>query len=175
MADNWKRPESVARGEPERSGVRQDLPAASSAGGAGWSTSGSRPRRPQESEPAEDPATARRYVEAVLDRYLWLPGTPRVASRHDRRCAQTLFERGVPLEVVNAALLLATTRRTFRTGDALPPVRALHYFLPVIDELQEPELRKPRCDLGYIRHLEHKLEPLAAAKTRPPGGWQLQR
>jgi hypothetical protein len=69
------------------------------------------------------------YVEAVLDRYLWLPGTPMRASRQDRRLARGLYERGVPLAVVQAALLLGAARRTFRPPDALPlpPIRTLHY------------------------------------------------
>jgi len=39
----------------------------------------------------------RGYVRAVLGRYLWLPDTPSQTSRHDRRLAATLYERGVPL------------------------------------------------------------------------------
>src|SRR5262249_23288421 len=73
------------------------------------------------------------FVRAVLDYYLWLPGTATVVSRHDQACARALFRRGVPLEVVKGAMVVAVTRRTFRRGDPLPRVRALHFFLPVID------------------------------------------
>lgn len=135
--------------------------AASSAAEAESSGCGYRPLRPKESEPARDVA-ARRYVQAVLERYLWLPGTPRVTSRHDRRCAQALFRQGVPLDVVHAALMIAVARRTFRQGEPLPQVRALHYFLPVVQDLQESP-----CDPGYLRYLEQKLRPLAAQKARP--------
>lgn len=165
MTDNWKHLEAVVIGETEGGRVWQGLPAASSAAGAEWSTSGSRALRPQESEPSQDAVTARQYVQVVLERYLWLPGTPRVTSRHDRRCAQMLFQRRVPLEHVNAALLLGTARRTFRAGDPLPPVRALHYFLPVIEDLQPSD-----CDPGYVQYLERKLRPLAAAKQNESGG-----
>ena len=143
--------------------------AASSAGEPGSSASGSRPLRPKESEPTEA-AAARSYVRAVLERYLWLPETPRVTSRHDRRCAEMLFRRGVPFEVVNVAFLLATARRTFRAGDALPPVRALHFFLPIIEELQEPGVWRSAGDPSYIRYLEEKLRPLAAARQKTSGG-----
>lgn len=99
------------------------------------------------------------YVQAVLDCYLWLPGTSGVTSRHDRRCARVLYTRGVPFELVKAAMLTAVARRTFRRGDPLPRIRALHFFLPVIDELLEVGI-----DVGYVQYLEFKLQPLAAQK-----------
>ena len=58
-------------------------------------------------------------------------------------------------------MAVAVERRTFRRGDPLPRVRALHFFLPVIDELLDVP-----CEPRYARYLEDKLRPLAAA--RPP-------
>ena len=75
-------------------------------------------------------------------------------------CARALFRRGVPLDVVKSAMAVAVARRTFRQGHPLPRVRALHFFLPVIDELLEVP-----CEPGYARYLEQKLGPLAAAKA----------
>jgi hypothetical protein len=76
-----------------------------------------------------------------------------------------LFEQGVPLQVVNAALTVAVARRTFRGGEPLPGVRALHYFLPVIEEVQQSGgLHAPLCDASYLAYLERKLRPLAAAR-----------
>jgi hypothetical protein len=100
------------------------------------------------------------FVRAVLDYYLWLPGTSTAVSRHDRACARTLFRRGVPLEVVRGAMAVAVARRSFRQGPPLPRVRALHFFLPVIEELLEVP-----CEPGYARYLEQKLRPLAAEKA----------
>jgi hypothetical protein len=102
------------------------------------------------------------YVEAVLDRYLWLPGTPTRISRHDRQLARTLYERGVPLPALRAALTLGAARRAFRSQDApkLPPIRTLHYFLPVLEEILELP-----PDEGYLEYLEAKLVPLADAKA----------
>jgi hypothetical protein len=105
---------------------------------------------------------SREYVRAVLDFYLRLPGTPRVTSRHDRRCAQRLFERGVPLAVVRAAMVLAVARRSFRTGDPLPQIRAVAYFGPAVEEILELP-----PDPGYVRYLQDKLRPLADSKTAP--------
>ncbi len=77
------------------------------------------------------------YVRAVLIAYHALPDTPRRTSRHDRLLAASLAVRGVPLDTVNAAFLLATARRTFRSENAVPlgPIRSLAYFLPVLDEV----------------------------------------
>lgn len=103
---------------------------------------------------------AQEYVRAVLEYYLWLPGTSSVVSRHDRRCVQALYRRGIALHVVKAAMALAVARRTFRRGDPLPRIRAVHYFLPIVEEvIQFP------CDPGYVRYLEDHLRPLAEAKS----------
>jgi hypothetical protein len=106
------------------------------------------------------------YVDAILDHYLWLPGTPARASRHDRRLARTLYERGVTLRAIRAALVLGAARRVLRSKDApaLPPIRTLHYFLPLLEEIIE----LPPDD-GYVEYLEAKLAPLADAKTERSG------
>jgi hypothetical protein len=103
-------------------------------------------------------------VRAVLGRYLWLPDTPNQTSRNDRRLATMLFERGVPLLMIEAALLLAATRRALREPwfAPLPRVRSLHYFLPVIAEV----LENPRDpDLEYLTCLLRRLRPLADVKA----------
>ena len=104
------------------------------------------------------------YLELVLATYTSLPGTPARPSRQDRRLARELCRRAVPLRSVRAALLLAAARRTLRSGPPLPPVRTLHYFLPVIDEL----LGEPP-DPAYVEYLAAKLKPFASQKTALPG------
>lgn len=128
--------------------------AASSVGDGASSSFGSAGASPRVSEPS-DP-TERHYVQGLLDSYRRLPGTPRVTSRCDRKCAQALFRRGVPLGVVQGAMVVAVARRTFRRGDPLPRIRALHFFLPVVEELLEVP-----CDPGYVQYLKSKLEALA--------------
>ena len=95
------------------------------------------------------------YVTAVLDHYRRTPGTLGHARPEDRRLAGILYDRDVCLEQVQAALLLATVRRSFRPRDAAPlnPVRSLHYILPLLDEIR---LNPP--DPGYLRYLQSKLD-----------------
>ena len=97
---------------------------------------------------------AQLYVQTVLNLYLALPETPTRVSRLDRRLALELFQRAVPLSTVEAAFLLASARRLCRPADApaLGPIRSLHYFLPVIEEITH---HPPPND--YIRYLRHKL------------------
>jgi hypothetical protein len=78
------------------------------------------------------------YVHALLALYVSLPQTAlRRASPADRRLAAQLFDRGLQMTTVQAAILLALDRRDARPPGLppLPPIRSLAYFLPVIEEL----------------------------------------
>jgi hypothetical protein len=94
------------------------------------------------------------YVDKVLELYLSLPQAPARSSQGDIRMAHDLFRRQVPLEIVEAALLFASVRRVFRDPSLPPlaPVRSLHYFLPVIEEVTAYPLSPE-----YLRYLRHKL------------------
>ena len=98
------------------------------------------------------------YVKAVLDHYRRTPGTLGHARPEDRRLAGIFYDRGVSLEQIKAALLLAVVRRTFRPQNAAPlnPVRSLHYILPLLNEIR---LNPP--DPGYLRYLQSKLDQRA--------------
>ena len=76
------------------------------------------------------------YVSAVLALYVDLPDTPLRASASDQWLARGFHDDGVPLRVVETALLLGSLRRLIRPGDAprLSRIRSLAYFRPVIDE-----------------------------------------
>jgi hypothetical protein len=102
-------------------------------------------------DPNTNPAL---YVNAVLTLYVDLPDTPLRASVPDQRQARTWFDRGVSLPVIETALLLAHLRRTTRPADmpALPRIRSLAYFQPVVEEL----LENPAPD-GYLAYLRIKL------------------
>jgi len=57
------------------------------------------------------------YVNAVLAIYVDMPDTPLRASVADQRQARSWFDRGVPLPLVETALLLALLRRTARLSE----------------------------------------------------------
>ena len=94
------------------------------------------------------------YLRCVLDFYLSIPETPARARPADRRLAATLQHQGIPLDIIAAAFVLATARRRSRDPEApaLPPVRSLHYYLPVIEEL----LANPPA-AGYCESLRRRL------------------
>lgn len=89
------------------------------------------------------------FVSRVLSLYLGLPDVAaRRASRLDRELAGTLFHRGLSLDQIEAAMLLAQLRRSARPTP-LPPIRSLHYFIPVIDEVTREPLSPSWLD--YLR------------------------
>jgi hypothetical protein len=106
----------------------------------------------------------RLYVQRVLDLYRRAPGTTGRLLRSDRRLAAELHDRGVPLGIVCAALILAVARRTFRSGNAPPlaPIASLHNIRPVIDEL-----RAQPPDPGYIDYIRYKLAAVAPGFVTP--------
>ncbi len=93
------------------------------------------------------------YRQTLLDLYLRLPDTPCRVSRHDGRLVRQLWERQIPLTTVETAFLLASVRRAARRPDAIPlgPIRSLHYFLPVIEELLRTPLPQSDAYLAYLR------------------------
>lgn len=113
---------------------------------------------------ATDSAASEAYVAALLRRYLSLPGTPDCVRPVDRRCARALYRRGVSLLTAEAALVVAAARRTLRSPERppLPPIRALHYFLPVIEELLEQPLEP-----GYLQYLAGRLRPWMKPNRSP--------
>ena len=112
-------------------------------------------------DPGADAAT---YVAAVLLLYVDLPDTPLRASVQDQRQACRLHDRGIPLRLVESALLLASLRRLVRPADVPPlsPIRSLAYFQPVIEEL----LAHPVPET-YLEYLRLKLRRTAGEKIAP--------
>jgi hypothetical protein len=103
-----------------------------------------------------------RYVHTVLKMYVGLPETPTRPRPQDRKLAQELFDRGIEVSIVETALLLASVRRFARDSSApkLSPVRSLHYFLPVIEEIQMTSVAN-----DYVGYLKRKLAGLVKMKA----------
>src|ERR1017187_10279111 len=78
----------------------------------------------------------RDYVRRLLAAYRATPGTCGAVRRADRALAAQLHQRGVPLEAVENAFVLAAARRLIRPAGAAPlgAIRSLAYFSPVIEK-----------------------------------------
>ena len=95
------------------------------------------------------------YIRQVLEAYRKTPGTMGTVRRPDRVLAAQLYQRGVPVSVIENAFVLAAARRLMRPADAPPlgTIRSLAYFLPVIEEVLDL-----RVSPDYFQYLRHKLE-----------------
>ena len=103
----------------------------------------------------------RDYVRRLLDAYRMTPGTCGVVRRPDRVQAAQLHQRGVPLEAVENAFVLAAARRLIRPAGAAPlgTIRSLAYFSPVIEEVLQLQVGQE-----YFRHLRYRLQRAAPAR-----------
>ena len=103
------------------------------------------------------------YVRRLLDAYRTTPGTTGHVRREDRRLAGQLYEQSVPLTAVENALVLATARRFLRPEDMPPldPVRSLHYFRAVIDEVMKSTMSDE-----YFNYLRRKIAELGNRKLK---------
>ena len=103
----------------------------------------------------------RDYVRRLLDVYRLTPGTCGVVRRADRVLAAQLHQRGVPLEAVENAFVLAASRRLIRPAEAAPlgTIRSLAYFSPVIEEVLQLHVGQE-----YFHHLRHSLQRAASPR-----------
>jgi hypothetical protein len=94
------------------------------------------------------------YVNRVLDSYCRTPECPPRPRREDRRLAFRLYDRQIPLILLQAAFHLATMRRLYRPFDASPlqRIHSLHYFVPVCEEI-----RRQAIDPAYFDYVEWKV------------------
>jgi hypothetical protein len=104
------------------------------------------------------PIEQRDYVRRLLEAYRATPGTCGAVRRPDRLLAAQLHQRGVPLEAVENAFVLAAARRMTRPVGAAPlaTIRSLAYFSPVIEEVQQ--LLQLQVGQTYFQYLRHKLQ-----------------
>jgi hypothetical protein len=105
----------------------------------------------------QQPSGREDYVRKVLEAYRNTPGTCGHLRRPDRLLAVQLYQRGIPLNKVENALVLAAVRRKIRPADAPPltAVRSLAYFMPVIEEVLETEVSE-----DYFQYVRQKLQRL---------------
>jgi hypothetical protein len=107
------------------------------------------------------------YVDTVRECFLGLGCCNATFGAAEIAAARDLQQRGIPLAVVEDAMLLAESRKymSWFEGNALDPIQSLAYFNDVIAEIQD----KP-FPPGYSAYLRKKVRELAeswskAAKT----------
>jgi len=100
-------------------------------------------------------------VRQVLQAYRLTPGTAPVVRHADRLFAAQLYQRAVPLNAVENALILAAARRSARPANASPlgTIRSLAYFSPVIEEVLQLKVGPE-----YFQHLRNKLQRATPAR-----------
>jgi len=103
----------------------------------------------------------RDYVGRLLEAYRVTPGTCGAVRRADRVLAGQLHQRGVPLEAVENAFVLAAARRLIRPVGSAPlgTIRSLAYFSPVIEEVLQLQVSKE-----YFQHLRYRLQRAPSAR-----------
>ena len=104
--------------------------------------------------------TEKEFTAGVLNLYLSLPHTPARTSRSDRQLAAQWYAQGLAWEMLEGALLLATARRALRDPalPTLPPLRSLHYFIPLLEEVLATPLAPE-----YVQYLRSNLAGLLKA------------
>ena len=103
----------------------------------------------------ERPLSREEYVEKVVHAYRHTPGTTGTVRRPDRLLAAQWHERGLSLQVIEHALVLAASRRLMRPPQAPPlnTIRSLAYFTSVIEEV----LASPVSPV-YFEYLRNRIQ-----------------
>lgn len=100
------------------------------------------------------------YINNLISLYCALPEVARRRpSPADRQLAGQLFDRGIPITTVQAALLLGLARRNDRSPTLLPlpPIRSLAYFRPIIEEVELCPLTPGYLDYLLRRRFQHQI------------------
>jgi hypothetical protein len=112
------------------------------------------------------------YVEAIKSSFVTLGCTIGKFSSRDAQFAQDLQQRGIPLEIVQDALLMGAARKyiSWLNGGAPQPIGSLVYFATLVSEIQERPL--PADYRGYLREKVARLARAWAKESakRPKNG-----
>jgi hypothetical protein len=100
------------------------------------------------------------YVEAIKSSFVAIGCTIGKFSARDAQFAQDLQQRGIPLEIVQDALLMGAVRKyiSWLNGGSPQPIGSLAYFSALVSEIQERPL-----PADYREYLREKVVQLAKA------------
>jgi hypothetical protein len=114
----------------------------------------------QRMEQPEDPPGLRQYVESVRETFVGLGCTSGNFGAAETATAKHLYQRRIPLAVVNDAMLMAACRKysSWVNGMVSEPIQSLRYFEQVIAEIQSQPLPP-----GYSAYLRRKVKESAEA------------
>lgn len=103
------------------------------------------------------------YVEAIKSSFVAIGCTIGKFSARDAQFAQDLQQRGIPLEIVQDALLMGAVRKyiSWLNGGSPQPIGSLAYFSALVSEIQERPL-----PADYREYLREKVVQLAKAWTK---------
>lgn len=98
------------------------------------------------------------YVASVREGFLSLGCGIGKFGAAEVHAARNMQARGIPLAVIQDAMLLGACRKytSWLNGEALEPIRSLHYFEPLIAEIQTNPVPP-----GYSAYLRKKVGQLA--------------
>ena len=78
-----------------------------------------------------------KYMREILRLYIATPTVAGPVRNADRIYAENLFRQRVPLYAIANAFIVGAARRILHNGytSPMPPVRSLHYFRNIIQEM----------------------------------------
>ena len=119
-------------------------------------------RRMQEVEDANG-QVRNAYIDAIKNSFVAIACTSQKFSSRDEQFAQNLQQRGVPMEIVQDALLMGAIRKysSCLNGGSPLPIASLAYFEALVSEIQERPI-----PADYREYLQRKIVQLAKAWTK---------
>ena len=108
------------------------------------------------------------YVRTVLNLYGQLPDTSPRSPLNDRAVADHFFDRQIPIDIVETALLLGSARRLFRCPAlALPPIRSLADFESIVQQLL-PHPFPPEFFHSWRTRYDGAMDDVSEQDPEPP-------
>lgn len=112
----------------------------------------------QRSHQSEDPPELLQYIECIREVFVTVGCTSGKFGAAEVATAKGLYQRRIPVAVINDAILMAACRKydAWLSGRASEPIQTLRYIEPVIAEIQSEPFPP-----GYSNYLRRKVQQFA--------------